>query len=270
MSHVETEGGPLFLSGDDDSEMSQAEAAARAAFRYFWREVSWERRRIVPALDMQAVKIAFEGPPKRGLLSRILGKRPESEVRVEHMWVGKIDFDGDSVSGVLLNSAQWISGLREGDRVTRPLADIKDWLCAADGVAYGGFTIDVLRSRMPPEECASHDKAWGLDFGEVGHVRLALQSSPEDEHPFGGPMAEKLGPQLEEDAQPYLSPDSRGLTLLHEMALAGSLAGVKVLIEHGANARERTACGYLPSELAGKLKWEAVSDYLDQHLASTE
>jgi len=44
---------------DADPEMQQAYENARGSFRYFWRELSWERRRIVPGLDLACVKAPF-------------------------------------------------------------------------------------------------------------------------------------------------------------------------------------------------------------------
>ena len=32
----------------DSPEMRQASASAQRSFKYFWRELSWERRRIIP------------------------------------------------------------------------------------------------------------------------------------------------------------------------------------------------------------------------------
>jgi Uncharacterized protein conserved in bacteria (DUF2314) len=42
----------VFMFDDNDPEMQQAYENVRATFRYFWREVARERRRIVPALDL--------------------------------------------------------------------------------------------------------------------------------------------------------------------------------------------------------------------------
>jgi uncharacterized protein YegJ (DUF2314 family) len=47
---------------DSDPEMQRAYESARATFRYFWREVAWERRRIIPALSLAAVKAPFSDP----------------------------------------------------------------------------------------------------------------------------------------------------------------------------------------------------------------
>ena len=54
---------PIFPSPSDDSEMDQAALKARDTFRYFWREMAWEQRRIVPALELAAVKAGFSDPP---------------------------------------------------------------------------------------------------------------------------------------------------------------------------------------------------------------
>jgi uncharacterized protein YegJ (DUF2314 family) len=54
----------------NDSESASTGALARTTFRLFWREMSWEHRRIIPAYGIACVKVAFEQ-------QRI----------VEHMWV---------------------------------------------------------------------------------------------------------------------------------------------------------------------------------------
>jgi len=42
----------VFLFDNSDPEMQRAYEQARATFKYFWRELAWERRRVVPALDL--------------------------------------------------------------------------------------------------------------------------------------------------------------------------------------------------------------------------
>jgi uncharacterized protein YegJ (DUF2314 family) len=121
---------------EGDPEMQQAYQAAQACFRYFWRELSWERRRIVPGLDMTMVKLPFtDGPRSNG--------NPE----FEQMWIGESGFDADSISGNLLNSPNWLTSVREGDQVSVPFSHLTDWMMTADGRAYGGFTVNLMRSR---------------------------------------------------------------------------------------------------------------------------
>ena len=48
----ESQSSQVFMFDDSDPEMQRAYESARATFRYFWREVAWERRRIIPGLDL--------------------------------------------------------------------------------------------------------------------------------------------------------------------------------------------------------------------------
>src|SRR5205823_13626232 len=91
----ESQPSKVFMFDDSDPEMQRAYEKARATFRYFWREVAWERRRIVPSLDLACVKAPFSDGKKAG------GNTGDPEV--EQMWLGDIDFDGQLISGTLLN-----------------------------------------------------------------------------------------------------------------------------------------------------------------------
>src|SRR5262245_16543672 len=108
----------VFLANESDAEMEQAYKNARATFRYFWREVAWERRRIVPALDLTCVKAPFSDGNS--------GSRAADAPNVEHMWISDVDFDGQVVSGVLMNSPNWLKTIKEGDAVRIPLTEISD------------------------------------------------------------------------------------------------------------------------------------------------
>ena len=78
---------PIFKSPGEDAEMEQAAAKARQTFRFFWREMAWEQRRIVPGLELAAVKGAFSDPLE------IRAENPGG-FEVEHMWLLEVDFDG--------------------------------------------------------------------------------------------------------------------------------------------------------------------------------
>src|SRR4051812_11742046 len=100
----------VFMFDGDDPEMQHASQEARATFAYFWRELAWERRRIVPALDFACVKALFSDG-ERG------ARAPSGKPRVEEMWVSEIDFDGRDVSGELLNQPNWLKSIRQGAAV---------------------------------------------------------------------------------------------------------------------------------------------------------
>ncbi|MEK6233745.1 MAG: DUF2314 domain-containing protein, partial [Planctomycetales bacterium] len=54
-----SEESPVFFFDDEDPDMQRAYEDARSTFGHFWRELAWEQRRIVPALQMAMVKFPF-------------------------------------------------------------------------------------------------------------------------------------------------------------------------------------------------------------------
>jgi Uncharacterized protein conserved in bacteria (DUF2314) len=58
----------IFLSRSADAELEEASVNARKSFKIFWRELSWEIRRIVPGIDMSMIKRGFP-TNKKGNLS---------------------------------------------------------------------------------------------------------------------------------------------------------------------------------------------------------
>jgi uncharacterized protein YegJ (DUF2314 family) len=249
---------------DSDLEMQRAYEAARVTFRYFWREVAWERRRIVPALDLACVKATFSD-----------GERQHSDgaPSTEHMWFSDIDFDGEIVSGALVNSPNWVKSVKKGDSVSVPLNEIRDWMYAISGVAFGGYTVNLMRSRMEPQERQEHDAAWGLNFGDPSKIRVTpdrgvgvgllrnwfrRQPAETQEHPMSVNMAASFKAQLATDPSLISSTNDRGWTLLHHEALAGSAPTVRVLLEAGADPTGRTNDGKTPLQLAQSLGWDNV------------
>ena len=233
---------PVYFADAADPEMNAAMERARASFKYFWRELTWEYRRIVPALELAAIKAAFADDDSG----------PED---VEHMWLSDVAFDGDALSATLLNEPNHLKSIRGGDRVTLSLDRLEDWMYAMRGRVYGGHTVQAMRARMAPDERRGHDGAWGLEFGDPAAVMLVpdwsaraqpgllgrmfgakaihAATDPDDEHPMSEAMATKLGEQIARDPRAWCeSTDEHGLTTLHSLALGGSAACVKILLEH--------------------------------------
>ncbi|MBS0261932.1 MAG: DUF2314 domain-containing protein [Planctomycetes bacterium] len=252
-----------------DPEMHQAYERAQSTFRYFWREMAWERRRIIPALNLACVKAPFsDGDQAEG--------HPD-DFEVEHMWISEVDFDGRNVSGTLLNVPNNLKSIAQGDAVTLPLEQISDWMYAIAGEVYGAYTVNLMRSRMSPRERMSHDSAWGLDFGDPTKIRLVPEpkqgkgllkswfgkrSAETDEHPMSENMAVSLVAEIEKDKSILTSQDDQGWTVLHHEALAGSAPTVKVLLDAGADPKALTRDGRTALELARSLGWENVVSLL--------
>jgi uncharacterized protein YegJ (DUF2314 family) len=267
---------PTFIFDGDDPAMQQAYAAAQRSFKYFWRELSWERRRIIPGLDLAMVKLPFTDGP-----------RTDGQSEYEHMWLGDVDFDGETLSGTLLNAPNALTSVGEGDVLHLPFTHLTDWLIAAQGQAYGGFTVNLIRSHMGRPERQQHDAAWGLDFGDPAAVRLEIAQGAQpkrgwlaglvggraqdaetgfQDHPMGINMLEKFDEQLKADAAIVRTADDTGWTLLHREALAGNLGVVKLLVGYGAEVGGRTRSGRTAADLARGIGWPEIADYLDQQV----
>jgi uncharacterized protein YegJ (DUF2314 family) len=267
----------VFNFDDRDPAMQLAYDAAQRTFKYFWRELSWERRRIVPGLDMAMVKLPFTDGP-----------RADGNGEFEHMWIGDVNFDGTTLSGELLNSPNWLTSVQEGNVVQSPFSELRDWLMTVDGKAYGAFTVNRMRAAMNSNERKKHDKAWGLDFGDPATARVEISrkmdsnggllsgpldgrsgsfNQPEEfrDHPMCLNMLDKYDAQLQ--GAPTLArdvlDDETGFTLLQTEALAGNLGMVKLLVAHGAEVGRRTKSGRTASELARGIGWPEIAKYLD-------
>lgn len=256
---------------EQDASMAAANAVARETFKFFWRELSWEYRRIIPGLDLAAVKLPFENPaPGPG------------ESDVEQMWVGDVSFDGHVVRGTLLNDAQSIAGLRAGAPAERPLIELSDWLYAMHGRVYGAFTVQVIRASMSRTERRGHDRAWGFDFGDAAEIALVPDPPRQGFKLFAKKAAVRTGAELEREDHPMcinmvpkmleaLSADpgivhhidQDGWTLLHREALAGNGAMVRGLLEQGAARDPRTPLGDTALDLARRMGWPHVIRALD-------
>lgn len=55
---------PMFMASREDPAMNRAFQLAKQTFRFYWRELSWERRRMIPGLEMDLVKLGFQDPPR--------------------------------------------------------------------------------------------------------------------------------------------------------------------------------------------------------------
>lgn len=275
--------GNVVLVNAEDPLLQQAYETSRKTFKYFWREMHWERRRIVPGLDFSAVKFAFTDGPDV--------KRSDDRPTVEHMWVGGIDFDGTTISGVLQNSPHWLQSIKEGDEVKFPFGMMEDWMYVVGGRVYGGYTISYTRAQMSSSERKQHDSAWGLDFGEPGKIRLVYfgkhaeqtpkpkgllgsffgkkdaapeleEETPDAEHPASLVVVPMMKEALAKDPQQIHQADERGWTPLHYESLAGSAATVEALLALGADAMAKGNHGETPLDLARCLGWNKVEQLL--------
>ncbi|MBE8584796.1 DUF2314 domain-containing protein [Campylobacter concisus] len=244
---------PIYFVSSDEDYMQRAFEQARESFKYFWRELYWERRRIAPMLDYAMVKICF--------LDVINGE----EVG-EHMWVNDVEFDGDTIYGTLVNEPDSVQNVKVGDQISAKFTDMSDWLFAIGGRAYGGFSVQAMRSRMQKDELAEHDAAWGLDFGDYNDILVVFEQKEHPENLIEHPMSKNMRGQVEQYIKAHPSmvadTDELGFTQLHHEALAGNLTIVNLLLENGASKNARTKSGKTAAEFAKQIGWSEIAKVL--------
>jgi uncharacterized protein YegJ (DUF2314 family) len=135
----------------DDAEMNTAMQTARDHFPEFWREVSADYKRVIPALGGSMVKAYFDDP----------GGAP---LGGEHMWVRDVEYDGKMITGVLADTPRHLRSVRAGQQVTFPLERLSDWFYVDGDKAVGAFTVRLLRTRMSEEERRAHDSHYPFRF----------------------------------------------------------------------------------------------------------
>lgn len=272
----------VFFHKGDDPEMTKACSMARQTFRIFWRELTWERHRIIPGLDLACVKFPFMDPPD--------GHSRKDTPDAEQMWVSDCTFNGSTIRGTLLNSPNWLQSVKEGDSIEKPIKELSDWMYAVSGKVYGGFTVHFLRNQMKQSERKSHDKAWGLDFGDPQTPRLAprewygtdaekktsllgkffekptpnlsLEEIVRKDHPMAISMSTTLEKHLESNPEALKSTDDDGQSMLHIHCLAGSTKIVEILLKHGADPNAVTKNSMTPLRMANLFGWSKIADLL--------
>ncbi len=242
-----SETSPVTFFKSDDPEIEQASENARDTFRFFWKEVTLDYNRIVPALELACLKVPFSDD------------KDDPDSQVEHMWVSEVDFDGVQIHGSLINSPNWLKSVKEGDSVSFKIKEISDWFCVLGGEAYGAYSVQVIRSRMSETELASYDESWGLKFPEPSKVQI-----PDENEEFEKIIAEKLSDHLKGNIETIRDKDDEGRTILHLEALYGRKHGVKVLLEHGADRSVKCNRGWTPLDYAKSLGWVGVIELLEE------
>lgn len=245
---------PIFFADGESPKMIDAFKKAQETFKYFWRELSWEYRRIIPGLDVACVKLAFT-------------QEINDETIVEHMWINDINFDGEKIYGILVNDPNELTNVSNGDEVEIPFNQISDWLFASQGKTYGGFTIHAMRSEMTEAERQEHDAAWGLDFGDFNDIQIVSdqKEKPENltEHPMSINMKESLIEFLKTNPEEINKIDDFGYTFLHRETIAGNSTSVQVLKDSGADINAKTNNGKTALDFAKQLNWEHLIPLLN-------
>jgi len=102
--------------------------------------------------------------PKQGQEDFAVKKGFVEAGQTEHMWVGRVTFDGTRFHGTLNNKPEMIRGVRMGQRVSVDPAQVSDWMYVDNGKLIGGYTIRVLRDGLSKRDRAEFDKGVPFTF----------------------------------------------------------------------------------------------------------
>ena len=139
---IEREGeAPVTMIDDDDREMIDAMAKARATLGEFERRLA--------------------EPPAAQTMIIIKGRFEDGD-EVEHMWIDQISVTAEGYRGVLGNEPMKLTNVKAGDTVLVARHDVSDWVAVDDGRLVGGYTMRVIRARLPAEERANFDAQNGF------------------------------------------------------------------------------------------------------------
>ena len=237
---------PVTYHQGDDAQLLAASASARESFKYFWNMVTSDFNRIIPAIEMSAIKAPFADDWY------------EEDPAVEHMWLDEINFDGQLIHGSLLNAPNWLQSIQQGQEVTLPLEQLGDWICVMSGDVYGAHSVQVIRGRMDLAEREQHDAAWGLDFPPPDKVLI-----PQISEEFENNLAKTLAEQFAKEPAAANAVFDEGRTLLHLSALYGRAPSVITLLQHGASPAQKCNRGWTAMDYAKSLEWEEVMALLN-------
>ena len=244
----------IFFTQQDDI-MLQASQKAQESFKYFVRELYWENLRIIRAHDIAMIKVPFQ---------QHIGEQPEPII--EHMWINNVFFNGETITGELVNTPHQLTNISVGDTVNKEISEIHDWIISIQGKTYGGFSVQAMRSDMNEVERKNHDHAWGLDFGDCHDILVVYgqKENPENlvEHPMSVNMAEEWRDFFKENPEQITVTNEKGLTLLHREAIAGNKTSIEVLLELGADKTVKTIQGKTALDYAKIMNWEHLIDLL--------
>ncbi len=184
------------------------------------------------------------------------------------MWINQIDFDGNTISGHLMNQPNYIKNTQAGEKVERPFETIVDWMFLAQDQVHGGFTIQEYRKQLNDSEQKEYDNAWGINFGNPNKTLLVYDQEmhPENliEHPMCESMLDSFLNFIHTNPAVLHERDEHGNQLLHREVIAGNFLFVQALLEHDIDKLVLNNQSMTALDLACKMGWEHIKKLLEE------
>ncbi len=81
----------------------------------------------------------------------------------EHMWVTPFKQLGSGFTGVLSDEPEYVTSVKNGQKLTFSRADISDWGYVQNGKQKGSFTVCVVFKHMPAADVQKYRNDYGFE-----------------------------------------------------------------------------------------------------------
>ncbi|MEM6366531.1 MAG: DUF2314 domain-containing protein, partial [Planctomycetota bacterium] len=169
----------------------------------------------------------------------------DADAPVEHVWTSIDTFDGIQIQAILVNQPHTVQGFNEDDVMEFEIERVEDWLLFSGDEAFGGFGVNVLRSRMNEDERRGHDDAWGCIFSHRFEPIMPRRSMEFEEN-----VGEMVRAAIKDDPGYSTCECGDGRVPLHHYALHGRTEAAKVLIDSGVDREARCDRGWTAKQYA--------------------
>jgi len=154
-----TETGEIIEVDSEDKEMEAAIKKAQDTFVSQFIKMTADEK-IKQQITLALLKVEFT-PPKD---EEANNEEDAEEFESEHMWVKNATFDGKMITGILASQPHNKRLPALNSIVSFKIDRISDWMIVKDGFIEGGFSVQLLRSRMNEKERQEHDSHYPFSF----------------------------------------------------------------------------------------------------------
>lgn len=184
------------------------------------------------------------------------------------MWINEIEFDGENITGILLNEPYEINDLEAGEHVTVTFDQLVDWMLVSMDEVYGAFSIQEYRKTLTQEQRQEYDQAWNINFADPEQIYVVHGQKLHPEYLIEHPMCINLKNQIEEtliESPEYLtSLDEIGNTFLHRETIAGNASNIEIALKLGAKAEAKNTLGKTALDYAKQMNWQHIIPLLSK------
>jgi uncharacterized protein YegJ (DUF2314 family) len=159
--HANSAGDPLFVNlRDDDPALLAAVIEAREKLPQF--KAAFSAMQFKPAVYVVKVPLvdrSRDGQPALVATSQVMAEH--SKRPIAHLWLGLTSIM-DDMFFCFVGEAPKQLGLKKGDSFVIAENVVEDWMIDHQGVAYGGFSLRVLRNRLDATGQRKFDEHTGI------------------------------------------------------------------------------------------------------------